>query len=134
MDVLAKITDTLVGYAAGLSPETIQFWLRLVCLLMLPAGTCAWSFLQGHRSVFVQVLAAVFGLLLALSLPLENARFGSGLVRLWFLTFALVLAAFMPAALPFLLLPTIRAQRRLRAALYFTVGVLILANLIWRPR
>jgi len=131
MDIIAKITDSLAGFAAGLSNETIQFWLRLVCLLILPAAICAWSFRQGYRSVFVQVLAAVFGLLLALSLPLEHLRIGSGMVRLWLLTFAVVLAAFMPAILPALTVRTLKAQRQLRAALYLAVGVLILANLIW---
>jgi len=134
MDILSKITVALVRHAAGLAPETIQFWLRLVCLLILPAGLCTWSFLKGHRSVFVQVLAAVIGLLLAISLPLENVRVSSGLVRLWILVIAFVLVVFLPAALPPLILPTIRAQRKLRIAIYGVVAVLVIANLIWRIR
>lgn len=134
MDIIAKITDALVRHAAGLAPETIQFWLRLVCLLIFPAGLCTWSFLKGQRSVFVQVLAAAVGLLLAISLPLQAVRLSSGLVRLWILVVAFVLVIFMPAVLPPLILPTLKAQRKLRTALYGTVVVLILANLIWRAQ
>lgn len=134
MDIIAKITDALIRFAAGLAPETIQFWLRLVLLLALPTVACAWTFLQGHRSVFVQVLAVVFGGLLAISLPLQHVHIVSGLGRLWLLVFAFVLITFMPAALPPLVLPTLSAQRKLRTALYWTVSVLVFINLIWRAR
>jgi hypothetical protein len=130
MDILSKITRALADYAAGLSPSTIQFWLRLVLLLTLPAATCAWTFLRGYRSVFLQVLAGVLGALVALSMPLQQVQISNGMVRLWLLTFTVVFVAFWPAVLPRLLINTLGAQRKLRNGLYAAVGLLILLNLI----
>jgi len=129
MDVLAKLTTSLVHYAEGLSPQTIQFWLRLVCLLTLPVAASAWTFRRGCRSVFVQVSAGVLGVLAALSLPLDRVRIDSGMARLWLLTLAILIVTFIPVLLPNLLLPTLGAQQRLRKALVLTVGAIILANL-----
>ena len=131
MDVLAKFTTTLVCYTEGLSPQTIQFWLRLVCLLTLPVAASAWTFKRGCRSVFIQVTAGVLGALVALSLPLQQVRVQNGMARLWLLTFAILIVTFLPVILPNLLLPTLGAQQRLRKALVCTVAVLIIANLIW---
>lgn len=131
MDVLARFTTSLVRYAEGLSPQTIQFWLRLVCLLTLPVAAAAWTFKRGYRSVFVQVSAGLLGVLVALSLPLHHVRIESGMARLWLLTFAILIVAFIPVLLPNLLLPTLGAQQRLRKALVLTVGAIILANLLW---
>ena len=131
MDVLAKFTTTLVSYAVGLSPQTIQFWLRLVCLLTLPVVASAWTFNRGYRSVFMQVAAGVLGALVALSLPLRDVRIQNGMARLWILTFAVLIVTFIPIILPNLLLPTVGAQQRLRKALVCTVAGLIIANLIW---
>jgi hypothetical protein len=131
MDVLARFTTALVSYAEGLSPQTIQFWLRLLCLLTLPVAVCAWSFNRGYRSVFVQVAAGVLGALVALSLPLQHIEIKHGMARLWLLTFAVLIVTFIPLILPNLLLPTLGAQQRLRKALVCTVAALIAANLIW---
>jgi hypothetical protein len=131
MDVLAKFTTTLVCYAEGLSPQTIQFWLRLVCLLTLPVVASAWTFKRGYRSTFIQVTAGLLGALVALSLPLQHVRVQNGMARLWLLAFAILIVTFLPVILPNLLLPTLGAQQRLRKALVFTVAALILANLIW---
>jgi len=131
MDVLAKFTTTLVSYAEGLSPQTIQFWMRLVCLFTLPVAASAWTFNRGYRSVFIQVTAGVLGALVALSLPLQHVRIQNGIARLWLLTVAILIVTFIPLILPNLLLPTLGAQQRLRKALVCTVAALILANLIW---
>jgi hypothetical protein len=132
MDILSQITRILTDQAAALSPATIQFWLRLILLLTLPAAGCAWSFLRGYRSVFIQVLVGFVGMLFALSLPLQCVSIPSGLARLWLLVLGGVIVAFMPAALPPLIVPTLGAQQKLRKALYVGVAGLILANLLWR--
>jgi hypothetical protein len=131
MDVLAKFTTTLVQYAEGLSPLTLQFWLRLVCLLTIPVVLCVWTFRSGFRSVFVQILAGVLGVLIALSLPLSRFEIQPGMARLWFLAFAILFVTFMPIMLPRLLLPTIGSQQYLRRALIATVIAIILANFFW---
>jgi hypothetical protein len=131
MDVLAKVTTALVRYAEGLSSQTIQFWLRLVCLLIFPVAASAWTFKRGYRSVFMQVSAGVLGGLVALSLPLHHVRIGSGMARLWLLTFAMLVVAFIPVLLPNLLLPTLGAQQRLRRVLVCAIVAVILANLLW---
>ncbi len=131
MNLLAKITTALVNYAEGLSPETIHFWLRLLCLLTLPVVAAAWTFKRGYRSVFVQAAAGVFGALVALSLPLQRIEIKSGMARLWFLSFAILIVVFIPVILPNLLFPTLGAQQRLQKALVYTIAALILANLIW---
>ncbi len=132
MDIISKLTETLANEAAGLSAATIQFWLRLILLLTLPAAGCAWSFLRGYRSVFIQVLVGIVGLLVAVSLPLQCLTITSGLARLWLLVLGGVIVAFMPAALPPLIVPTLGAQLKLRKAFYAGVAVIILANLLWR--
>lgn len=131
MDILSKLTHGLADYAAGLSMGTIQFWLRLVLLLTLPAGACAWTFVRGYRSIFLQVLAGVLGALVALTVPLQQVQISHGMVRLWLLTFAIVFVVFWPAVLPRLLINTLGAQRKLRNFLYAGVAVLILLNLIF---
>jgi hypothetical protein len=131
MDILSKLFGLLVDWATSLSPRTIQFWLRLDLLLVLPIGACAWTFRRGFRSVFVQILAGVVGALTALSLPLNHVRIESGLARLWFLSIAVLIVIFIPLILPSLLLPTLGAQQRLRKILVIAIGALVLANLIW---
>ncbi len=131
MNVLTKFTEVIVHYTEGLSSQTIQFWLRLVLLLMLPVIICAWTFRQGYRSVFIQVLAGVFGVLVALSLPLQHFQITSGMARIWLLTFAILALIFLPTILPALLLPTVGAQRKLRQVLIFAVLALVIANLLW---
>ena len=131
MDVIAKIITLLIQFSEDLSPQTIQFWLRLVFLLTLPVAASAWTFNRGYRSVFVQVAAGFFGALVALSLPLHRVQINSGMARLWFLTFAVLVVAFIPLILPNLLLPTLGAQQRLRKVLIYTIAALVIANLIW---
>lgn len=132
MDIISKLTETLAAQAAALAPATIQFWLRLTLLLTLPAAACAGSFLRGYRSVFIQVLASMVGLLVAISLPLQHVSINSGLARLWVLVLGGVLVAFMPAALPPLIVPTLGDQQKLRKTIYAGVVLIILANLLWR--
>jgi hypothetical protein len=79
----------------------------------------------------MQVSAGVLGGLVALSLPLHHVRIGSGMARLWLLTFAMLVVAFIPVLLPNLLLPTLGAQQRLRRVLVCAIVAVILANLLW---
>ena len=131
MNVLDKFISSLIRSATGLAPETIEFWQRLVMLLVLPVIAAAWTFRRGYRSVFVQACAAVLGVLAALSLPLEKIQIQSGLARVWFLAFAVTLVGFLPFILPSLLFPTLGAQQQLRKALLAAVVAIILANLLW---
>ena len=131
MDVLAKISTGLAAYVEGLSPQTIQFWLRLMCLLTLPVVASAWTFSRGYRSVFVQIMSGVLGVLVALSLPLQHIQIRGGMTRLWLLTFAIVAVVFIPFMLPQLLLPTLGSQQRLRKILIIAIAAIVLANFIW---
>ena len=131
MNIITKLFEALISFCAGLSVDTIQFWLRLDLLLVLPVSACAWTFMRGLRSVFVQILAGLIGALTALSLPLHHVRIESGLARLWFLSIAILIVIFIPLILPSLLLPTLGAQQRLRKILVIAIGALVTANLIW---
>lgn len=131
MNILDNFITFLVRFAANLSPRTIEFWERLVLLLVLPVVAAAWTFRRGYRSVFVQVCAGVLGVLAALSLPLEKIQIQSGLARVWFLAFAVTLVVFLPFILPSLLFPTLGAQHQLRKGLLAAVVAVILGNLLW---
>ena len=130
MDILSQSTHGLTDFASKLSLDTIHFWIRLPLLLTLPAAACFWTFQRGFRSIPLQVLAAVLGAMVALSIPLDHLRIENGMLRLWLITFSILFVALWPAILPRLLINTLGAQRKLRNFLYWVVGVLIFLNLI----
>jgi hypothetical protein len=100
-------------------------------LVYVALAACGWTFARGYRSVFIQTLAATFGALVALPLPIQHVRVSNGLVRLWLMTFSILAISAGLVLLPNFLVPTLDAQLRLRKILAVSILVVVIGSFIW---
>jgi hypothetical protein len=108
------------------------FFLQVVLLFGLPAVFCFLAFKRGNRSVCLQMLAFVFGILLACTIHVEKIVIPNPVIKAWILTICIAVLAFLPGFLPTLLTPTLGKQRKLRMGLWVLLAGLLLANLLMR--
>jgi hypothetical protein len=111
-------------------PARLGFFSQATLLFALPFALCSAVFRQGSRSVLVQVLSFIFGLVVAMAIPVERFLPNSPFLKACLFVICLTLLCFLPAAVPKLLTPTLGTQRKLSIALYTLLVLLFLANLL----
>lgn len=129
MDIISRTTDMYFTWAGCLSPVYVHGLLRTLFLFALPTVIVTALFARGNRSVFLQVLGCVIGVLLAMTVPVGLLDVQHRIVRGWLVALTMVLLAFLPAILAFLLVPNLGAQRKVRVGLYLLLGILLIAVL-----
>ena len=118
-------TDSLTGifraysnFINGMEPESFLFVMRLCLVLTLTIILCSQAFHRfRNRSLFIQTMMAVLGLLLGFSLPLDSYWFDEA-ARVWAYTLALAAIFFLPAILACYLARSRRGQWKLRITIY----------------
>ncbi len=130
MDILTHLTTSLIAWAGRLDPAWAAFLMRATLLFGLPTLLCHVAFIKGNRSVAIQGLGLLIGLLLAASLPVQRVHLASDLLKAWVLALCLALLIILPAVLPRLLVPALGPQRKLRTLGYGVLIVLFLLNLL----
>src|SRR2546430_569977 len=97
MNVIGKLFESYTTWIGSWTTARLSFFAQAVLLLGLPTLLCIAAFYRGSRSVFVQVLALVLGVLLAVSIPVDNFIPRSPVLKAWMFTICLVLLVFLPA-------------------------------------
>src|ERR1051326_2794421 len=110
MNVIGKLFGNYTAWIDGWTPAQFDFFAQAVLLLGLPTLLCFVAFHRGSRSVFVQTLAFVLGILLAVSIPVENLIPRAPILKAWILTICLLVLIFLPATLSRLLIPELGRQ------------------------
>ena len=130
MDLLSKGCSTYFTWSEHLAPVFFLGLLRLLLFFGVPTALAIVIFERGNRSVFVQVLCCVIGMLLAATLPLQRLEIQNGTARGWLIALATVTLFFLPAALAFLLVPEAGKQRLVRRALYLLMIALLVGVVV----
>jgi len=128
-NIIGRLFEHGCMWIDGWSPAHFGFFIQAVLLLGLPTFFCFLCFQRGSRSVFLQTLAFVVGVLLAAAFPVEKMIPRQPILKMWIFTLCLALLIFLPAILPRVLTPELGRQRKLQAILCFILVVLFLANL-----
>src|SRR5438046_31916 len=105
MSIISRLFEAYCAWIDAWTPARFGFFVQVVLLLGLPMVFCFVAFHRGNRSVFVQTLAFVLGVLLAVSIPVEDLRPPAPIFKAWIFTVCLVLLFFLPAILSRLLIP-----------------------------
>jgi hypothetical protein len=129
MNFLSRTFDGYFTWAGTLAPVYFYGLLRLFLTFGLPAALTGLAFARGNRSIFLQVLACVAGLLLAATLPVENIEFHNRFVRGWIIALTFAILLFLPAFLAFLLVRHLGAQRKVAVILYVLLAGLMVGIL-----
>ena len=129
MDAISRLFDSYFDWANGLAQIHFGFLLEALFLFGLPCVLSGFALIKGNRSIFLQVLLFVVGMLLAASIPFYKLTISSRLARGWFIGIAIVLLAFLPAILPSVVVPQLGPQRKLRILCYVVLVLLFLFNL-----
>ena len=128
-DLFHRFYEGYIGWAGTVPDGKLITIIRLTLLFAAPTAIYYWAFISGKREGFGRLAAAIIadGLVLALSIrvPYETTA------RAWILTGCLMLLAYLPGALPFLVHKQAGCQRRLRTGLYVLMGLLILIGMLW---
>jgi len=130
MNIINKLFDGYCAWISGWTPAHFGFFLQAVLLFSLPTLLCILAFRCGSRSVFVQMLAFVVGLLLAASIQVEKLIPKHGPLKASIFMVCVVLLVFVPSILSRLITPQLGKQRKLQTLFYGILTFLFLLNLI----
>jgi len=124
-----------------MSPAGIHFVMEMSMLVIVPLALCGAGYLLSVKTAVaqgapqnavpnrgVQISLFVIGLLAALCLPVNKVEIDEPAARLWICTLALLIAAFGPALLGYLIVPDATAQKNTVRNLY----IVILALSAWQ--
>jgi hypothetical protein len=128
-NVIADLFDSYGRWIAHWQFASVGFVVQLLFVFALPTALCTLAFHRGSRSVFIQIVACVGGILLGAGFPIYSLVISNTTMRIWIVTFAFILLIFLPGILPGLLTPKLGIQKRLRVIFYCILGSLFLAHL-----
>src|SRR5213083_1238033 len=90
-DVISEFFQGLFTFVQDLDPAFLSFVLRAIMLFGLPTMMCVYAFSKGNRSVPIQILCAIAGVLLAGCLPLEKVVIRNSMLKTFVLAICMVL-------------------------------------------
>jgi uncharacterized membrane protein len=128
-DIFHQLYEGYIRWAGCVPDAALITLLRLTLLFAVPTAILYWSFISGRREGFGRLLTAIIadGLVLAMPIRLPFDSTARALI----LSICVLLLAYLPGALPFLVYREAGRQRRLRTGLYVVLGVLLVVGLIW---
>ena len=130
MDILSAIWHYYKRFAEALPPAVYEFLINANFALFVPTALCFGAFYLGWRQPMLRWILLVAGVMLAISLPVED-WFDKRSLKPWLLPLWGLGLVYGPAPLAFLLEPRFEPQRRVRFKIQIVVGVLFVLNCIW---
>lgn len=127
-DAIYSIYQCYADWVGCLYPETMSFIIRATLLFGLPCAMCYIAFINRSRSILIQSLCCVAGIMIACSLPFRIPY--DPVVKTWVISFCFLLLAFIPGIIPLFLTPKFGLQKKLRWFLYGSLLALFIFNLI----
>ena len=128
-DIFHRFYEWYLGWAGNLPDGKLVTIVRLTLLLAVPTAIYYWAFISKNREGIGRFIAAFIADGLVLSCPIRLPA--DTTARAWLLTLCILLLAYLPGALPFLVYREAGRQRRLRTGLYVLMGGLLLVGLLW---
>jgi len=129
-DSLSGVYRAYIEWCNALSPATVSFLARAFVILFVPSLICSLTFFHLRlRSVAIQWAALLVGLFVAFEIPLPVVDVQS-LPRAWIITLSLFVLVVMPGLLGWLVTRTVGGRRRVTVALYVSLSLAFLANLM----
>jgi len=129
MNIIRRLFAEYCDWIDRWSPAHYGFFVQVVLLFGLPTLFCFLVFQRGSRSVFLQALAFIAGLLVATAIPVEQFIPYQSVLKTWLFTLCFLALIFLPGILPRLLTPQLGKQKKLRLIFYAILVALFLANL-----
>jgi cytochrome bd-type quinol oxidase subunit 2 len=139
--VIESIKHGLLRLVEAMSPAGMHFVMEVSMLVIVPLVLTGCGYLLSVRTAVaqgtpqtaapnrgVQISLFVIGVLAALCLPVNKVEIDEPAARLWICTIAVLIGAFGPALLGYLIVPDATAQRATVRNLY----VVILALTAWQ--
>ena len=132
MDIISMAWAAYSNFTYNLPAPIYSFLLRGNLLLLCPIIAAFIAFKQGVRNRKIQTALMVFGLLVAISIPLHKFMMPT-MWRPW-LVMLLVLGLWhLPSVLSWLAVPQISMQAKIQKYTRLTLAALFLINLLfWR--
>ena len=128
-DIFHRFYEWYLGWAGNIPDGKLITIVRLTLLFAAPTAIYYWVFISGRRQGLGRLAAAIAADGLICAMPIRTPY--DAAARAWILTGCLLLLAYMPGALPFLVFKEAGRQRRLRTGLYVLMGGLLLVGLLW---
>jgi hypothetical protein len=129
MDLITWFWKVYVNLCGSMGPATFCLIARLYLITGLCFLAMGAAYRYGNRTTFAQLLAAVFGLLVATSISMDGFVAMRPVVRAWFIALGGVVIGYLPAYLPFLLVRKRGLQSDLRVIFYVLLGSILVLHL-----
>ena len=141
--VIESINKVSLRLVEVISPAGMRFVMEMSMLVIVPLALCGAGYLLSVKTAVaqgapqnaapnrgVQISLFVIGLLAAICLPMNKVEINEPAARLWICTLALLIAAFGPALLGYLIVPDATAQKNTIRNLYVVILVLSACQII----
>jgi hypothetical protein len=131
MNIIQSIFDHLYDCIGNSDPRILAFLIHCFLLFGLATLLPGVAFYRGNRSVFIQVLFSLVGVLIASVIPVERIEITNRVAKTWAILFLLITLVVLPHVLASLLTPKLGAQRRIQAVAMGLMVILFLANYLF---
>lgn len=128
-DVFHRIYEWYIIWAGNVPDRRLITIIRLTLLFAVPAAIYYWTFISRHREGFGRFIASFLADGLVLAIPIRVPS--DVTARAWIFTMCVLLLAYLPGMLPFLVCKAAGCQRRLRIGLFMLAGTLLLIGMLW---